>query len=209
MKSNIWDILSSIGTLLAVVVALLLPAWERRIRVKVKFLINDDKISYLIENRSNREVRVTSIDYLLLQKDGLYSRNEWRSYNFYKKDKMNDNFGITWNEDYKKKQYEYHNLKEMDYFINETDKTTLGFMQRIKTKETQYPSLEARSLVFVRVVTHTGKTFYSKPVFTRIYKNTDMDVDSLNYKEPIDDNYYEEDRFGNIIHEHPSRDDNH
>ena len=68
LKTNIWEIISSIGTLLAVVVALLLPSWERRIRVKVKLQINDDKISYLIENRSNRDITLTSIEYLLLQK---------------------------------------------------------------------------------------------------------------------------------------------
>lgn len=204
LKTNIWEIISSIGTLLAVVVALLLPSWERRIRVKVKLQINDDKISYLIENRSNRDITLTSIEYLLLQKDGLYHLNDWRSYNFYKKDKMDDDFGITWNKDYKKQQYEHHRLKEMGHIIHETDKITLGFMQRYKTKETHAPDTEARSIVFVKVIIHTGKSFYSKPVYTKIYKNTDMDAESVNYRKPKDENYYEEDRFGNVIHEPPS-----
>ncbi|MDT2751503.1 hypothetical protein P7H01_05455 [Enterococcus thailandicus] len=205
MKTNIWEIISSVGTLLAVVVALLLPAWERRTRVKVKLLINDDKMSYLIENRTNRDIRLTSIDYILLQKDGLYYYNEWRSYNFYKKDKMNDDFGITWNEEYKKKQYEYHNLKEMEHIIKEKSKITLGFMQRYKTKSKHSPNIEARSLVLLKIVIHTGKTFYSNPVYTKIYKNTEMDPESINYRKPKDENYYEEDRFGNVIHEPPSR----
>ena len=58
---------------------------------------------------------------------------------FIKNDKMDDDFGITWNKDYKKQQYEHHRLKEMGHIIHETDKITLGFMQRYKTKETHAP----------------------------------------------------------------------
>lgn len=207
MGSNIWEILSSIGTLLAVIVALFLPAWERRIKVKVKLLVSDDKISYLIENQSKQDIKLTSIEYLLLQKDGLYHQSEWRSYNFYKKDKMADDFGIKWNEDYKQQQYAAHHLKETGYIIQESEKVSLGFMQRYKTKGKHAPNLEAMSLVVLKVVIHTGKTFYSNPISTRIYKNTEMDAKSANYKEIKDENYFEEDRFGNIIHEPPSSED--
>lgn len=103
-----WDIISSLSTLVAVLVALFLPYWEHKYKLKVDFKEKDNKYTYLIQNNSSKSIKITEIKYRMIQQDGLYSSRQWKTYNFYMKDKMSDDFGITWNEEFKEKEEQRH-----------------------------------------------------------------------------------------------------
>lgn len=203
-ENNIWEVLTSISTFLAVLVALFLPMWKDRIKLHIVIKFIDDRFSYLIENKSNRSIKVTDIEVKLLQVDGLYNRKEWKSYNFYNGDKINDSFYQWKNEEVKKKEHEQYIINPRDGLIKEHGKLLLGFMQNTRSSKEHKPHETRLSLVWLKVTVHTGKTFFSIPKITRIYKNTEIDDKSPNFKELENEEYYEYDRFGNLVHEPPS-----
>lgn len=198
-----WDIISSLSTLVAVLVALFLPYWEHKYKLKVDFKEKDNKYTYLIQNNSSKSIKITEIKYRMIQQDGLYSSRQWKTYNFYMKDKMSDDFGITWNEEFKEKEEQRHFLKPADGIIQEIGKTSLMFMDKDNSQKEHHPDAYKYGILWLEVIIHTGKRFKSRKMITKITKNTEYDEKSPNFDPPKNENYYEYDRFGNLIHQPP------
>jgi hypothetical protein len=163
---NIWDALSALGTIGAVILALFLPSLQRMPRLRVNIKEVEKGYAFRVENIGQKFEYITRITFKFKQGRSLFVHDHWREYNFFAGDNISDTFNKVWNKEYHDKARYRHRIQPQDSFAEQNSSLIMGLQDWSGTK-----SIDDKKAgkLWVEIQVEGGKIFKSNKIRTHIH----------------------------------------